>query len=61
VLANHLITLDGQVIGGWKRTDSKPNARSPIESTLSIKLTAAQHKALMAEQTRLRAFLHSAT
>jgi hypothetical protein len=55
VLANHLITLDGQVIGGWKRKGTQPDAA--IETTLLIKLNTAQRQALAAAEARLRAFL----
>ena len=54
-LANHLITLDGVVIGGWRREGTKPDA--PLEKKLLVKLNAAQRKALAAEEKRLRTFL----
>lgn len=43
-LVNHIIVLDGQVIGGWKRTLQK-NAAT-IEARLLIPLDDAEHAAL---------------
>jgi hypothetical protein len=54
VLANHLITLNGQVVGGWRREGSKPGAA--IETTLIAKLNAAERKALQAAEARLTKF-----
>jgi hypothetical protein len=55
VLSNHLITLDGQVIGGWRRRAGRPSAA--IEKTLIAKLNAAEKKALKAAEERLATFL----
>lgn len=49
-----MITLDGHVVGVWKRDGTKPNAA--IETRLVVKLDAAAHKALTAETQRVRAF-----
>ncbi|HKP62190.1 MAG TPA: winged helix DNA-binding domain-containing protein [Polyangiales bacterium] len=53
VLANHLITLDGRVVGGWRRP------KSQLELTLIAKLEAAEKKALKAAEQRLAGFLQS--
>ena len=53
LLANHLITLDGRVIGGWRRP------KSQLELTLVAKLDAAEKKALKAAEQRLVGFLGS--
>jgi hypothetical protein len=56
-LANHLITLDGRVVGWWRRESARPDAR--IELTLIAKLNAAEQKALQAARQRLLKFLGS--
>lgn len=53
VLFNHLVTLDGRVIGGWRRLPSK----SEIEITLITRLNAAEKKALRAAQAQLTSYL----
>jgi hypothetical protein len=55
VLANHLVALNGQVVGGWRRESSRPTA--PIEITLIARLGPADRKALKAAEARLATFL----
>jgi Winged helix DNA-binding domain len=55
VLANHLVALDGQVVGGWRRDAARPKA--PIQITLIARLSPAERKALKAAEARLAAFL----
>jgi hypothetical protein len=53
VLFNHLVILDGRVIGGWRRTQGT----SEIEITLIARLNAAEKKALSTAQARLTKYL----
>lgn len=52
-LFNHIMTLDGQVAGGWKR---KINKEFTVDLTLFTKLNAAQQKALDRAAKRLEKF-----
>ncbi len=52
-LFNHIMTLDGQVAGGWKR---KINKEYTVNLTLFTKLNAAQQKALDLAVKRLQKF-----
>jgi hypothetical protein len=54
VLSNHLITLNGEVIGSWRRDASRAGAG--IETTLIARLNAAERKALKAAEERLARF-----
>jgi hypothetical protein len=53
VLFNHLVILDGRVIGGWRREQGK----TEIEVTLIARLNAAEKKALNAARARLTEYL----
>jgi hypothetical protein len=53
VLFNHLVTLDGRVIGGWRREQGK----TEVEITLITRLTATEKKALHAAEARLKSYL----
>ena len=55
VIGNHLVTLDGQVIGGWRREQTE------IEINLLTRLKAPERQALNAAQARLAEFLASAS
>jgi hypothetical protein len=55
VLSNHLVALNGQIIGGWRREAARPQA--PIEVTLIAKISASDRKALKAAEARLAAFV----
>jgi hypothetical protein len=55
LLSNHMITLNGQVIGGWRRRAGRPSAA--IEKTLIARLSPAEKKALKAAEERLAKFL----
>jgi hypothetical protein len=55
LLSNHLITLNGQVIGGWRRRAGRPSAA--IEKTLIARLNAKERKALKDAEERLAKFL----
>jgi hypothetical protein len=55
VIGNHLITLDGQVIGGWRREEAA------IEINLITRLKAQERQALNTAQARLAEFLTTAT
>ena len=52
-LFNHIMTMDGQVAGGWKR---KINKEFTIDLTLFTKLNSAQQKALEIAAKRLEKF-----
>jgi hypothetical protein len=52
VLSSHLITLDGRVIGSWKRAAKA----SDIEIKLLTKLSAGENQALTTARARLQAF-----
>lgn len=45
-LVSHIVTLNGHVIGGWRRTTEKRAVR--VETTLLVSLDAAEHAALHA-------------
>jgi hypothetical protein len=53
VLFNHLVILDGRVIGGWRRKLGE----SEIEITLVTRVSPAENKALNAAQARLAKYL----
>lgn|GEM_PF-2848750 len=55
VLFNHLVLLDGRVIGGWRREQGK----TEIEVTLIARLNAAEKKALNAARARLTKYLEA--
>jgi hypothetical protein len=55
VFLNHLVTLNGQVIGGWRRVQNK------TETTLITRLNAAERKALQAAQAELATFIEGST
>jgi hypothetical protein len=54
VIGNHLVTLDGRVIGGWRRE------KAEIEIALITRLKAPERKALDAAQEKLAEFLAAA-
>lgn len=54
VFANHMVTLNGQVIGGWRRSAARPHA--PIEIKLVAKLSAPERQALKDAEARLAKF-----
>ncbi|HKU42101.1 MAG TPA: crosslink repair DNA glycosylase YcaQ family protein, partial [Polyangiales bacterium] len=51
LLGNHLITLNGRLIGGWRR-----EPKQPIEITLIARLHAEEKRALREAQERLERF-----
>jgi len=55
VVANHLIVVDGRVVGGWRRREAK--GAMIAETMLVARLGAAEGKALRAEADRLQRFL----
>lgn len=55
VLAGHIITVDGQVVGGWSRTLTKQGL--VVACTLVTSLTQAQTHALAIAAQRYAAFL----
>ena len=55
VLFNHLVILDGRVIGGWRREQGE----TKIEITLITRLNAAEKKALGAAEARLTKYLEA--
>jgi hypothetical protein len=55
VLAQHLIVLDGLVVGGWRRELDKSGVR--VEATLLTPLSVAAKKALRSEAERFAHFL----
>lgn len=57
VLFNHLVILDGRVIGGWRREQGK----TEIEITLITRLNAAEKKALAAAKARLTKYLEASS
>jgi winged helix DNA-binding protein len=55
VVANHLIAVDGRIVGGWRRIEEK--GAIVAETMLPVRLGAAQGKALRAAASRLQTFL----
>jgi hypothetical protein len=55
VFANHIVVIDGVVVGGWRRTQAK--AGIAIAPTLLRKLTRAETTALAAARDRYGRFL----
>lgn len=53
VLFNHVVTLDGRVIGGWRREPGK----TQVETTLGARLSAAEKQALNAAKAQLTKYL----
>jgi hypothetical protein len=55
VVANHLVAVDGRIVGGWRRLEEK---RAMIAETMLVaRLGAAERKALHAAAARLQTFL----
>jgi len=55
VVANHLVAVDGRVVGGWRRLEEK--GAMIAETMLVARLGAAEGKALRAAAARLQTFL----
>jgi hypothetical protein len=55
IFANPMVTLNGQVVGGWRRSAAQPHA--PLEIKLVAKLSAAERKALKDAEARLAKFV----
>jgi hypothetical protein len=54
-LSRHIVTLDGKVAGGWRRTIAKQ--RVNVETKLLVPFTDSQHSALSAAAERYGRFL----
>ena len=55
VVANHLIAVDGRLIGGWRRLEAK--GAMTVETMLVARLDARVRAALAAAAARFQAFL----
>jgi len=55
VVANHLIAVDGRVVGGWRRLEAQ--GAMIAETMLVARLGAAEEKALRAAAGRYQTFL----
>ena len=53
-LINHIVTMDGQIVGGWKRSTGGPRPR--IRFDLLTRLSGAERSRLDKEIARYRAF-----
>jgi hypothetical protein len=54
-LISHIVILDGQVVGGWRRTLNKDSVT--VEITPIAKLTKTEERAIYAESERFGKFL----
>jgi len=55
VVANHVVTVDGRVVGGWRRLEAK--GAMTVETTLVARLDSRAQASLRAAAARLQAFL----
>ena len=55
MVANHLVVVDGRVVGGWRRLRGK--GAMIVETTLVARLDAAAREALRAAAARFQTFL----
>ena len=55
VVANHIVTVDGRVVGGWRRLEAK--GTMTVETTLVARLDSRVQASLRAAAARLQAFL----
>ena len=51
----HVVTIDGELVGGWKRASSA--RRAVVELSLGARLTSAETKAVAAAAARYGRFL----
>ena len=50
MVANHIVVVDGRVVGGWRRLAGK--GAMIVETTLAVRLDAAAREALRAAAAR---------
>jgi hypothetical protein len=55
LVANHIVVLDGRVVGGWRRLEAK--RAMTIETTLVARLDAGARASLRAAAARFQSFL----
>ena len=55
VVANHVVTVDGRVVGGWRRLEAK--GTMTVETTLVARLDSRAQASLRAAAARFQAFL----
>jgi hypothetical protein len=58
VFANHIVVLDGQVVGGWRRTEKTSKGKLDVAVTLRLlkRLARAENAALEEAVERYRRF-----
>lgn len=54
-MLSHLVAVDGQLVGGWRRSQQKSHAVASVD--LLVPLEPAEHQALEAAVRRYGAFL----